>query len=111
MATAPLNTFKSFAAQLTTSEETLYTSPSDTTAIILLAQVANVTNGENEESANVTFLTSINNTELVKNYTIPAGDAASMLTGKLVLEPNESVKGFASSNNSLKVTLSILETR
>ena len=111
MATAPLNTFKSFAAQLTSEEEVLYTAPTNTTAIVLLAQVANVTNGQNEESANVTFLTSMNETELVKNYTIPAGDAASMLTGKLVLEPEESVKGFASSNNSLKITLSILETR
>jgi hypothetical protein len=77
----------------------------------LLAQVANVTNGGGAASANVTFSTSLNNTELLKNYTIPVGDAASMLSGKLVLEPTESLKGFASANNSLKVTISILETR
>jgi hypothetical protein len=111
MATAPLNEFKSVTADLSIDEEVFYTTPPDTTAIILLAQVANITNGELAESANVTFLTSLNNTELVKNYTIPPGDAASVLTGKLVLEPQQFLSGFASSNNSLKITISILETR
>jgi hypothetical protein len=107
MASAPVNVFKSFADQLTTDVGTLYVAPTGTTSIILLAQVANVS-GNN---ANVTFQTSMANTELVKDFTIPVGDAASVLQGKLVLEAGESVSAQASSNNSLKITLSILETR
>jgi len=105
MAAAPLNTFKSVTADLTTDEQVLYTAPAQTTAIIILAQVANVSGA----NSNVTFLTS--NTEVVDNFAIPASDAASLIDGKLVVETGQEVKGFASANNQLKITLSILETR
>lgn len=104
----PLNVFKSIATELTTEEETLYTAPANTTSIILLAQVANV---DTEENANVTFLTSVNDTELVKDFTIPVGDAGSVLQGKLVLEAGQAVSAFSSANSVLKITVSILETR
>jgi len=107
MATAPLNTFKSVASELTTSEQVLYTVPAQTTAIVLLAQAANV----GDETSNVTFLTSESNTELVKDFSIPVGDAGSLLEGKLVVETGESVSAYASTNNDLKITVSILETR
>lgn len=111
MATAPINTFKSVALELEIDEQILYTAPADTTAIILLAQAANITTAHSPESANVTFRTSLNNTELVKDFTIPPGDAASLLVGKLVLEPNQYIEASADANNSIKVTISILETR
>lgn len=107
MAAAPLNTFKSVVGDLTTSQEVLYTVPAQTTAIVLLAQVANV----GDETSNVTFLTSNSNTELVKDFSIPVGDAASLLEGKLVVETGESISAYASTNNDLKITVSILETR
>jgi hypothetical protein len=105
---APLNIFRSVATELTTDEEVLYTAPANTTSIVLLAQVANV---DPLDNANVTFLTSVANTELVKDFTVPVGDAASVLQGKLVLEANQSIKALASANNVLKITVSILETR
>lgn len=105
MAAAPLNTFKSVTADLTTTEEILYTAPAQTTSIVILAQVSAVTN----VSANVTFLSS--NTEIVDEFEIPGHDAASLLDGKLVVETGESISAFASANNRLKLTLSILETR
>lgn len=105
---APLNVFKSIAAELTSDTEVLYTAPANTTSIILLAQVANV---DTEENANVTFLTSVNDTELVKDFTIPVGDAGSVLQGKLVLEAGQFISASASANNVLKITVSILETR
>jgi hypothetical protein len=105
---SPINTFKSYAVDVTTSPDTFYTTPIDTTTIVLLAQATNV----GSASANVTFLTSINgSTEIVKDYTIPVGDAAGLLTGKLVLEPGNSMSVVANANAAIKLTVSILETR
>jgi len=102
-----VNTFKSVAVDVTTSANTFYTAPSNTTAIVLLAQVTNVGNAD----ANVTFSSSTNgDTELAKDFTIPVGDAASLLTGKLVLEAGNSVSVSANANSALKLTLSVLES-
>ena len=104
---SPLNTFKSVALDVTTAGNTFYTVPVDTTTIVLLAQATNV----GSAPANVTFSSSINGgTELVKDFTVPVGDAASMLTGKLVLETGESITASASANAVIKLTVSILET-
>ncbi len=104
---SPLNTFKSVAVNLTTVSNYIYTCPAETTAIILLAQATNV----NTNTANVTFFSSLNsNTELVKDFSIPTGDAAELLGGKLVIEAGNSVGAFANTNNHIKLTLSILET-
>lgn len=104
---SPLNTFKSVAANVSTVSTYVYTCPAETTAIILLAQATNI----NTNAANITFFTSLNsNTELVKDFTIPAGDAAGLLGGKLVIQAGNSVGAFANTNNHIKLTLSILET-
>lgn len=104
---SPLNTFKSVAVELNTVSNYVYTCPAETTAIILLAQAANI----NTNTSNITFFTSLNsNTELVKNFPIPTGDAAQLLGGKLVIEAGNSVGAYASTNNHIKLTLSILET-
>jgi hypothetical protein len=103
---SPINVFKSVVADLTTTQSTIYTTPASITTVVLLAQVSNVSGS----SANVTFLTSSNNTELVKDFTIPVGDAAALIDGKLILESGESILAYASGNSQLKITLSILES-
>ena len=104
---SPLNTFKSVAVNITTTANNFYTTPAETTTIVLLAQATNV----GGSAANVTFLSSkLGGTELVKDFTIPVGDAATMLTGKLVLEAGESMSVSASANAALKLTVSLLET-
>jgi hypothetical protein len=108
MAGSALNTFKSVVANVSTTATTLYTCPAETTTIVLLAQAANIHESLN---ANISFFTSKGgNTELVKNFTIPVGDAAGLLSGKLVMEPGESIGCLGSSNSALKITLSVLET-
>ncbi len=103
-----INTFKSYAVDVTTSANTFYTAPIDATSIILLVQATNVGGSD----ANVTFYTSLNgNTEIVKDYTVPVGDAAGLLTGKLVLEPGNSMSVLSSANSTIKLTVSLLETR
>jgi hypothetical protein len=106
---SPLNTFKSVAVSVTTTPSNAYSTPADTTSIILLAQAVNT---NTSVDANITFYSSINgNTELVKDFTIPVGDAAGLLTGKLVLESGESLGCYGSANSVLKLTLSILESQ
>jgi hypothetical protein len=124
MALIPLNTFKTKTAILTTSTtSTIYTAPIGVTSIVLLAQVANVTT----QTATVTFghyrnlpvlADSQGNgfqpgsvfTESIKNFGIPGNDNASLVAGKLIIETLDSVRAYSSTNGSLKITLSILET-
>ena len=105
----PLNTFKTIAANLTTSISTMYTTPPNTTTIVLLAQIANVGSSVIQVTANHVDA-NVGSTELVKNFSIPTNDAVSVLTGKLVLQANESFSANASANSSAKITLSLIET-
>jgi len=103
-----LNVFKTITAEITTADTIIYTAPAGKSAIVLMAQISNVTTSP----ATVTFSHYYNSTttELLKNFTVPANDAASATTGKLVLETGHQVKVYASANSTLKVTLSILES-
>ena len=97
------------AANITTVATNVYTCPADTTAIVLLAQATNI---NASDDGNITFYSSINgNTELTKDFTIPVGDSAALLTGKLVVEAGNSIGVYANANSVLKLTLSILETQ
>jgi hypothetical protein len=102
--------FKHKHYSLTTANTTLYTCPSLTSSIIFMAQVANT---DNVDSTSVT-VTSTKSSDgstkyLIKDVTIPAAVAASVLTGKLVLESGDSISAYAASNSVIDVTFSILE--
>lgn len=104
-----INTFRTITANVSTVETTVYTASFGITAIILMAQVANISGN----TGNVSFTHVAqggNATELVKNYSVPKNDAANLLTGKLIVEQNNSVKIVASGNNTFKLTMSVLES-
>ena len=103
-----LNVFKTVTAQLTTSPATLYTAPTGYTAVILMAQISNVTTS----SAKVTFshFDGSTTTELLKDFGVPANDAASATTGKLVIQTGHSITASSDTGSALKVVLSVLET-
>jgi hypothetical protein len=126
MALIPLNTFKTKTAFLTTNTTaTVYTAPVGTTAIILMAQIANLgtqtetvsfihhrrigilpdAQGNGAQPGNVS-------TFLVKDYQIPPNDAANPMNGKLIIETLDSIRCYGSSANTqtLQLTLSVLET-
>lgn len=102
----------------------IYTAPPGVTAIILMAQAANVT----DDDISVTFAHYRNIpvfadpatyngyqagntvTELVKNFVIPSRNAAGLIDGKMIVESFDSVIAYASVTDGIKVTLSILET-
>jgi len=124
MALIPLNVFKTKTAVLTdVSTATVYVTPIGVTSIILMAQVTNMTTTTQfvtfSHYRNLPVLPDSQGngaqladtvTELVKDFAIPAGDAASMTTGKLIVESLDSVRCNAVTSGSCKITLSILET-
>jgi hypothetical protein len=124
MAQLPLNTFKTKTAVLTTNTTAkVYTAPIGTTAIILMAQVANLSSttgyvsfshfrnrpiladaqGNGAQPAKTT-------STLVVNYAVPAFDAGSPLSGKMIIESLDSIQAYAGSENTLQIVLSVLET-
>lgn len=126
MALIPLNTFKTKTKMLgitTASTATVYTAPVGVTSIILMAQISNIST--TTQYVNVIhhrnrpvladaqgFGAQPGNMEsfLIRNFAIPEGDAASVLTGKLIIETLDSIRAYASSTGSCQLVLSILET-
>lgn len=124
MALIPLNTFKTKTFLLNNnSTQTVYTAPVGVTSIVLMAQISNISTAT--QSINVLhhrnlpvladaqgFGAQAGNTDayLVKDFQIPENDAASVLTGKLIIETLDSIRAFASSSGTCQLVLSILET-
>jgi hypothetical protein len=108
MAQLPLNTFKTRALELTTAEQTVYTTPTGLTTIVLGAQASNLT----ANPVKITFTLRKNNEDFImlKDFTIPPNDAVEVTTGKLVIEQGSSVKAVVTANTSVNLILSILET-
>lgn len=106
----PLNVFKTVTYSVTTTNQVVYTAPVGFTSIILMAQVANITASDETVTFSHFDTSSTVETELVKDFIIPANDAGSLLTGKLVLETGDSIKASAGANSTLKLTISILES-
>jgi hypothetical protein len=111
----------------TGTTSTVYTAPIGVTSIILMAQISNLST----QTQSISFIHHRNrpvlsdaqgngaqagnvDSYLVKNFAIPAGDAASILTGKLIVESLDSVRafthGYDDSASSCQLVLSVLET-
>jgi hypothetical protein len=124
MALIPLNTFKTKTAILTNiTTATVYTAPVGVTSIILMAQISNITTQTQYVSVNhyrnLPVLpdaqgfgeqTEKTFSSLVKNFPIPENDAASVLTGKLIIESLDSLNAYTLTSGTCQLVLSILET-
>ena len=108
MAQLALNRFQTETLEITDSEQTVYTTPTGYTAIILYAHITNI--GSESATFTMSHVRSSTTTEIIKNALVPVADAYVPLDGKLVLETSDSIKIVANSNNNLKLILSILET-
>lgn len=140
MALIPLNKFLTKTRALNTASivgttfemstgttSTVYTAPIGVTSIILMAQISNVST----QTQNISFIHHRNrpvlsdaqgngaqpgnvDSYMVNNFAIPAGDAASILTGKLIIESLDSVRAFIHANEAnsgtCQLVLSVLET-
>jgi len=107
-----LNVYKTITKVATTSPVGIYTSPTGYSGIVLLAQVANV--GSQTYTVTVSHQRSVSGiavtTEIVKDFPISANDTASILNGKLVLEPNDVLVLSGNNASNLKFIGSVLET-
>jgi hypothetical protein len=124
MALIPLNSFKTKTQLLSNvTTATVYTAPIGVTSIILMAQISNISTetqllsfshhrnrpiladaqGNGAQPGNI-------DSYLVRDFEIPPGDAASVLTGKLIVESLDSVRAFGATTGTLQLVLSVLET-
>ena len=127
MAQQPLNSYKTVAGIVSTTNEEIYRTKTGYTSIVLYAQVANVGTGigtvtfyhqrENRSQSGVTTT----QTEIIQNVLVPPNDALVLLDGRLVLErtalKTDSIRlvGIGTTVTvpnqiPLKYTVSILET-
>ena len=105
----PLNVFKTVTHVATTGAVGIYTAPTGYTGVVLMAQAANV---HGTDTTDITFShkRSSTVTELTKDLAISANDSINLVTGRLVIEPSDSIEVSASAASKIKVTVSILET-
>lgn len=104
-----INIFRNVQVDLITTPDVIYTSPPGFSAIVLMAQVSNITSFPFTVSASV-FKDSVE-TSLVTNFEIPPNDSGGVLIGKLVLESGQSFIASANNNSSLQMVMSILESQ
>jgi hypothetical protein len=107
-----LNVFKTVTKVATTNAVGIYTAPIGYSAVVLLAQTANV--GNNTQTVSFSHQRTIAGiavtTEILKNFPISTSDTANLLSGKLVLESGDVLVLSSSSGTDVKFLGSILET-
>lgn len=103
--------FKSVNADLGTSADTvIYTCPANTTAIVILCQVANV-DGASSADIYVDYYDSSTTTAkaLAHTVAVPADASITPIGGKLVLEASDELRAWASAAGDLEIVVSVLE--
>jgi len=107
---ADLNVFKTITKTIDTSNQTIYTAPTNYTGIVLSTQIANASDSD----ATLTFTyqdsASASAVELLYQFDIPANDAANGTTGKLVVSANGILKMTSNKDNKLKLVMGVLES-
>lgn len=110
MVSLPLNTFKNVPFDVTTTPQTVYTTPLGITSIVLMAQVSNVT----ATATTVTFVhysfRLARTTRIVKDMIVPPRDSRILLGGKLVMETGDQILVSAGDDSALEFIASVLET-
>lgn len=107
-----LNVFKTVTNVVSQNPVGIYTAPVGYTGVILLAQASNI--GESSQDISVSHRRTragiAVTTELFKEFPIPGNDSANLLAGKLVMEQGDVLVASGSTNTTLKLVVSVLET-
>ena len=113
MAAVALNTFRTIRQNVGIAETSIYTCPVGVSAIIILAQVTNLTT---DTTSQITAIHSRPGEPQVdykfsNGSFVPPNDSLNLVPdGRLVLETNDSIKVSATGLDELNIVLSILET-
>ena len=110
MAQIALNKFLTIRHNVTTSNVGIYTAPTGVASIILLAQVSNVGTGTSTQTVTASHSRDSVDARLVKETPIPANDSTSLLAGRLILETGDIFKVQGSTDNTMEIVLSVLES-
>ena len=103
-------TYKNARAVLSTTAADVYTCPASTTAIVLLAQIANTTSAT--AAATVQWTDGSNSaavTRLMTGTPVPANQGMSALSGKLVLEAGDKIQAYGGTASAIELSVSVLE--
>ena len=103
-----INVFKTVTANVSTVSSEIYTAPSGYTAVVLLAHVSNV--GNNTVNITSNHVRSGVETNIITNAPLPANDAMTLMSGKMILQTGDRMNIRASANAAAQIVLSILET-
>lgn len=104
-------TYKNARAALTTTYATVYTCPASTTALVLLAQAANV-DGVVAVDVSAQWLDGSAAdvaTRLIDGMALPAKSAENLLGGPVTLEAGDQFQAKASAASDAELTLAIVE--
>lgn len=113
MAAVALNKFRTIRSGITTDIVGIYTCPPGVSAIVILAQVTNLTT---DTTSQITAIhsrpgESPSDYKFANGAYVPPNDSLSLAPdGRLALETNDVIKVEATGNNELNIILSILET-
>lgn len=105
-----VNIFKNVNRNLLIAGEQVYTAPIGYSAIILSAQISNVTSSPQSFTMLVVNVDT-STRSLVTDFDVPGNDSASALIGKLVLQSGQSLFVSAGDDTSLNLVLSVLESQ
>ena len=108
VAAAAVNNFRTVTKVVGITTEEIYRAPVGFVGVFLLAQCTNI--GNQTYTINFNYKRGSTETEIVKNFPIPAGDTVNLLPGKLVLETGDKISVSWSNAANLKFLVSILET-
>lgn len=110
MAQIALNKFLTIRHNVTTSNVGIYTAPTGVASIILLAQVSNVGTGTSTQTVTASHSRDSVDARLAKDTPVPANDSTSLLSGRLILETGDIFKVQGSTDDTLEIVLSVLES-
>jgi hypothetical protein len=106
----PLNEFVLVALPLISGSNIIYKNETkNISAIILSAQIANITGSNRQVSVKVQKSGSANLITLFNNFNIPPNEAMDPLSGKLVLQRYDALIFQTNLSDSLEAVLSVLE--
>ena len=104
-------TFHSINAALGTTPDTaVHTNNTSNKQIIILCQVANV-DGANSADVNIDYYDSSATSAMALTSTVavPGDTSINPIGGKLVLEPNDELRAWASAAGDLEIVISYIE--
>lgn len=107
---AELNVFKTVTKSIDTTNQTIYTAPSNYTGIVLSTQITNASDSDATITFNYHDSASASGIELLSQFDIPSRDTANGSVGKLVITADAVLKMQSNKDDKLKLVMGILES-